>query len=120
MWICQRSVYFKFILSTQTHIPTHADTHACTRMQTHTLSTFSYHSVEDREPTGLKVDIADIFIVGQVSVGVGRGTVGMVHQDKQRQTEMGCPCLPQISCHGNTSEHDHKHKSQCDILEPPK
>ena len=41
MWICQRSAYFKFIPSIHTH------TH------THILIAF-----EDREPTGLKVDIA--------------------------------------------------------------
>ena len=35
-----------------THTDTDTDTH------THTLSTFSYHSDEDCEPTGLKADIA--------------------------------------------------------------
>ena len=46
MWICQRTAYFKFIPSKHTHTHTHTHTHII-------IIPF-----EDRELTGLKVDIA--------------------------------------------------------------
>ena len=57
MWICQLSAYFKFIPSTHTHRHTHRHTHTLSYTHTHT-HTHILISFEDREPTGLKVDIA--------------------------------------------------------------
>ena len=82
MWICQRSVYVKFIPSTHTHTRTHARTHARTHTHTHARTHAHTHArthahahththththydthilipFEDRKPTGLKVDIAE-------------------------------------------------------------
>ena len=51
----QVSAYFKFILSMHAHARMLACTNVVTRTHTHTHILIPF---EDREPTGLKVDIA--------------------------------------------------------------
>ena len=61
LWICQCNIYFKFITHTHTHV--HACTHAQTQTHTHTYT----HTLEDHEPTGLKVDMPFYLYFSSVS-----------------------------------------------------